>query len=145
VGYNTGSDGTLIAIDVATGTSNPLPPPTLDGDTNNSIGALTFGPDGRLYYLRPYDMDVPNVSIYNRTTLTWNEFDPPPGVGFPEAVGIAFSADGTRYFVFDRNNRRVAVYDTATDALVLNPADGSDALPTNNLTRWGHPSMVTPR
>lgn len=137
IAYNSNdlpSDGTLDVLDVATGLLSPLSPPT--PGAANFVGALEFGPDGRLYYGRNHGTE-PGLSIYDPATGTWVEQ--------PEArsgSGVAFAADGSRYYVHDNDDGDLHVFDAATDAPLPFDASGLSSLP-NAGGGFGHGLVVT--
>ncbi|MCZ6596089.1 MAG: WD40 repeat domain-containing protein [Planctomycetota bacterium] len=129
------NDGTLDVIDVATGGVSTLALPTPETSLN-WVGALTFGPDGRLYYTRV--TQSPGLSIYDPVSMTWVE---QTVVG--ACYGVAFSADGTTYYANDYDNSEIHAFDIATDAIIPNEADGGPTIPHSNWV-WGHCFIVTP-
>lgn len=134
--YDSGIDGTLDVIDTATGTITTSAPPTLE--TFAGPGMLKFGPDGRLYYGRVYLSGTgAGLSIYDPGTDTWIEI---PDSDY--CYSLAFSADGSTYYVNDYDEGQFRMYDIATDALLTFEASGLDEL-ENTATGIGHGFVIT--
>jgi hypothetical protein len=127
-----GNDGTLDVIDVATGGITTLAPLTLS--TNNNVGFLEFGPDGRLYYGRNFDALVPGVSIYDPVGDAWVEL-----TDIASAEGISFGE--TSYCVADQDDDTIQCFAYADDTTVPVEATALDTLtaPVDN----GHGLVLT--
>lgn len=127
-------DAPMINVDIATGTATPVEGHGLEGElyTRN----LTFGPDGRLYWMDYYlggHIFTPGASA---TAGTWTH-------GLDTSVrDIAFIPSRLQYGQFSFNDQRIKIYDLATDTLINSEADGAPS-------RWlghvdAHASLVTP-
>ena len=141
VAYAGFGTGALDVIDVGTGLITPLPllSPTVDGQ----IGEFGFGQDGRLYYENPESSATEAaLSIYTPSGGgSWVEvFSPSTGVN---AYGMAFTEDGSRYYLFDASSKALHEFDATTDTIVPNEADGGLTIPGSEIDS-GHASMVSP-
>ncbi|MBK9072533.1 MAG: fibronectin type III domain-containing protein [Myxococcales bacterium] len=130
----TSDDSPLVNVEIATGTATPVDGHGLSGDlyTKN----LTFGPDGRLYWMDYYvggHIFAPGASA---TEGTWTH-------GLDTNVrDIAFIPSTLQYVHFLFNDSSAKVYDLATDALVNSESDDEAARWIGNLA--AHSSLVTP-
>lgn len=124
----------MVNVDIATGAATVVEGHELNGElyTRN----LTFGPDGRMYWMDYYlggHIFTPGASA---TEGTWTH-------GLDTNVrDIAFIASRLQYVHFLFGNGTVKVYDLATDTLINSEADDAPARWVGDLD--AHSSLVTP-
>lgn len=121
-------------IDIATGKLTTLVPPTQYSSEWHYCTDATAGPDGRMYFTYYYS---PYVRIYDPATGHWVEHK-----FISESRGIAFSKDGTRYYVC--NDNEVYQFSMADDSLILNDADTSLLYSPTTGGDQGHLFIVSP-
>lgn len=130
----TSDESPLVNVDIATGTATPVDGHELSGDTYTKN--LTFGPDGRLYWMDYYlggHIFTPGASASDGT---WTH-------GLDTNVrDIAFIPSRLQYVHFLFSDDALKVYDMVSDSLINSESDDA---PTRSIGEIeAHSSLVTP-